>query len=136
MKVETVTTSNGKTRYMLVGSDCEPVLPAMRFIKFKDNSGAARNSLRSYCQHLKLFFEFLDQESLDYRQVNIDDIENLRKQQVATSSPKQIKREMTDVSKDIIIAAKNKRIKELEAENKRMKEELKMLRGRLYESLK
>ncbi|BAF60091.1 hypothetical protein PTH_2660 [Pelotomaculum thermopropionicum SI] len=62
-------------------------------------------------------------------------IENLRKQQAAAPSPKQIKREMTDASKDIIIAAKNKRIKELEAENKRLKEELKMLRGKLYESL-
>ena len=62
-------------------------------------------------------------------------IENLRKQQAAAPSPKQIKREMTDASKDIIIAAKNKRIKELEAENKRLKEELKILRGKLYESL-
>ncbi len=59
---------------MLVGFDCEPVLPVMRFIKFKDNSGAARNSLRSYCQHLKLFFEFIEQENLDYRQVNIDNM--------------------------------------------------------------
>ena len=65
-----------------------------------------------------------------------DRIENLRKQQAAAPSPKHIKREITDASKDIIIAAKNKRIKELEAENKRLKEELKMLRGRLYESLK
>ncbi|PHJ38280.1 hypothetical protein P378_10635 [Desulforamulus profundi] len=74
MRVETVTTPDGKTRYMLVGSDSEPVLPVMRFIKFKDNSGAARNSLRAYCQHLKLFFEFLEQEELDYRKINIDDM--------------------------------------------------------------
>ncbi|MDH7577412.1 MAG: tyrosine-type recombinase/integrase [Bacillota bacterium] len=74
MRVETVTTPDGKTRYILVGSDGEPVLPVMRFIKFKDNSGAARKSLRSYCQHLKLFFEFLEQENLDYRQVNIDNM--------------------------------------------------------------
>lgn len=74
MRVETVTTPDGKTRYMLVGSDGEPVLPVMRFIKFKDNSGAARNSLRAYCQHLKLFFEFLEQENLDCRQVSIDDM--------------------------------------------------------------
>jgi len=74
VRVETVTTPDGKTRYMLVGSDSEPVLPVMRFIKFKDNSGAARNSLRAYCQHLKLFFEFLEQEELDYRKINIDDM--------------------------------------------------------------
>jgi len=63
-------------------------------------------------------------------------IENLRKQQEAVPSPKQIKREMTSAGKDIIIAAKNKRIKELETENRRLKEELKKLRGKLYESLK
>jgi cell division protein FtsB len=42
---------------------------------------------------------------------------------------------LTETSKDIIIAAKNKRIKELEAENKQLKDELKVLRGKLYESL-
>ncbi len=31
---------------------------------------------------------------------------------------------MTDASKDVLIVAKNKRIKELEAENKRLKDEL------------
>jgi integrase len=74
MRVNTVITPEGKIRYMLVDSDGEPVLPAMRFIKFKDNSGAARNSLRSYCQHLKLFFEFLEQQGLDYRNVGIDNM--------------------------------------------------------------
>ncbi|BAF60093.1 site-specific recombinase [Pelotomaculum thermopropionicum SI] len=74
MRVETIRTSDGKIRYMLVDSDSEPVLPVMRFIKFKDNSGAARNSLRSYCQHLKLFFEFIEQEGLDYRKISIDDM--------------------------------------------------------------
>ncbi len=48
--------------------------------------------------------------------------------------PKQIKREMTDANKDAVIAAKNKRIKDLEDENKRLKQELQMLRGKLYES--
>jgi len=42
---------------------------------------------------------------------------------------------MTNSSKDIIIAAKNKKIMELEAENKQLKEDLKKLRGKLYESL-
>lgn len=74
MKVETVITSDKRTRYMLVDFQGEPVGPAMRYIKFKDNSGAARNSLRCYCQHLKLYFEFLEQEQLDYRSIRIDDM--------------------------------------------------------------
>jgi hypothetical protein len=40
---------------------------------------------------------------------------------------------MTDASKDVLIAAKNKRIKELEEENKNLKCEMKKLRGILYD---
>ena len=36
-------------------------------------------------------------------------------------------------SKDLLIAAKNKRIKELETENKQLKDELMKLRGMIYD---
>jgi cell division protein FtsB len=61
--------------------------------------------------------------------------ETLRKQQEGLPSPKQVKRETSDASKDVIIAAKNKRVKELEEENKQLKEELKKLRGKRYDSI-
>lgn len=60
-------------------------------------------------------------------------IEILKKQQDGLPSPQDMKRNMTDASKDALIAAKNKRIKELEDENKRLKEELLKLRGLVYE---
>lgn len=50
-----------------------------------------------------------------------DRIDTLRKQQEGLPSLKQVKREMTDASKDVLIAAKNKRIKELEKEVQRLK---------------
>jgi Family of unknown function (DUF6262) len=59
-------------------------------------------------------------------------IETLRRQQEGLS-PTQVKREMTDASKDVLIASKNKRIKVLEEENKRLKTELANLRGKLYD---
>jgi integrase len=74
MRVETVITPDGRERYMLVDSNYEPISPVLKFLKFKDNNDAARNSLRAYCQHLKLYFEFLEQEGLDYRNVSIDDM--------------------------------------------------------------
>lgn len=40
---------------------------------------------------------------------------------------------MTDASKDSLIAAKNNRIKKLEEENKRLKDELLKLRGMIYD---
>jgi len=63
-------------------------------------------------------------------------IEGLREQQENLPTPKQVKREMTDASKDVLIAAKNKKIKELESENKKLKEELKKLRGKQYDFLR
>ena len=59
---------------------------------------------------------------------HFDRIDTLRKQQEGLQSPKQVKREMTDLSKDVLIASKNKRIKELEEEVKRLKSIL----GRRY----
>lgn len=60
-------------------------------------------------------------------------IEELRKSQVDKSMNKGVK---TDKSKDIIISAKDKKIKELEAENKKLKEQLEILRSKLYEEFK
>lgn len=74
LRVEALITSEHKTRYMLVNALGEPVEPVLRYIKFKDNTGSARNTLRAYCYHLKLFFEFLEQESLSYYNIGIDEI--------------------------------------------------------------
>ena len=45
-----------------------------------------------------------------------------RKQHEGLPSPGQVKREMTDASKDVFIAVKNKHIKELQDENKRLRD--------------
>lgn len=41
----------------------------------------------------------------------------------------------TDKAKDVLLAAKDRRIKELEAENRKLKEELKVAYGKLYEKV-
>lgn len=74
MRVETVVTPNNKTRYILLNDVGEPVEPALKYLKFKDNTGAARNTLRAYCYHLKLFFEYLEQEQLDYQDIGLDEM--------------------------------------------------------------
>lgn len=61
-------------------------------------------------------------------------IEKLRDSQKGIK-PKQVKDKMTDNSKDILLAAKNKKIKELEDENKALRKELEVLRGKLYDTL-
>lgn len=57
-----------------------------------------------------------------YRNTKLrDQIETLRKQQEGLPSIKQVKRNMSDASKDVIIASLRKRVKDLENENKELK---------------
>ncbi len=60
MRVEEVVLPNGKIRYMLVNTEGHPVEIVLRFLQFKDMTNSARNTLRAYSYHLKLFFEFME----------------------------------------------------------------------------
>lgn len=62
-------------------------------------------------------------------------IEELRDKQVSRTINQRVKYDKTSKSKDIIIMAKDKKIKELEEENKKLKEQLEVIRGKLYEKL-
>lgn len=59
-------------------------------------------------------------------------IEDIRLQQVSKEINQRAKTDKTSKSKDIIIMAINRRIKELEEENKKLKKQLEILRGELY----
>lgn len=74
MEVVKVRTEDDKERYFVAGDDGLPVESVLKFIRFKDNTNYARNTLRMYCQHLKLYFEYLQQRQLDFQKVTIDDL--------------------------------------------------------------
>jgi len=46
----------------------------LKYLKFKDNAGYARNTLRIHCFHLKHFFTYLGEAEKDYMRVNIDEL--------------------------------------------------------------
>ncbi|WP_446897776.1 tyrosine-type recombinase/integrase [Clostridium sp. LBM24168] len=74
MEVVKVLREDGKERYYVEDNKGEAVDPILKFIRFKDNTNFARNTLKAYCQHLKLYFEYLEQRGLDFQQVTIDDL--------------------------------------------------------------
>lgn len=74
MEVVKVRTNEGKERYFVADDDGLPIEPILKFIRFKDNTNYARNTLRMYCQHLKLYFEYLQEHNLDFQKVTIDDL--------------------------------------------------------------
>lgn len=74
MDVVRVRTEEDKERYYVADDEGLPIEPILRFVRFKDNTNYARNTLRMYCQHLKLYFEYLQQCDLDFQKVTIDDL--------------------------------------------------------------
>lgn len=62
-------------------------------------------------------------------------IEGLRQKQLSKTMNQRAKYDKTSKSKDIIILAKDKKIKELEQENRKLKEQLEIIRGKLYEKM-
>jgi polyhydroxyalkanoate synthesis regulator phasin len=60
-------------------------------------------------------------------------IEELRIRQTESFSQKKIKKEMTESSKDNLLLAKNKKIKELSEEVKKLKQQLMYLQGKVYD---
>ncbi|MEH7491273.1 DUF6262 family protein [Neobacillus niacini] len=61
-------------------------------------------------------------------------IETLRKQQREIKSPKIVRKNMSDENKDSLIQVFRDRIRELEKENKQLKDEIKRVNGKLYEN--
>lgn len=92
-------------------------------------------------KQVKINFNSVSEESgvskaFLYRNTELRDrIQTLRKQQEGLPSIKQVKRNMNDASKDVIIASLRKRVKDLEKENKEIKEQLKVQFGKIYEGI-
>lgn len=74
MRVESFKTSRGLTRYLLVDSTGVPVEEVRKFLRFKDNCGRARNTLKAYCFHLKSYFEYLESISMSFDKVGMDEL--------------------------------------------------------------
>ncbi|MCC2543017.1 DUF6262 family protein [Bacillus thuringiensis] len=62
-------------------------------------------------------------------------IETLRQQQSQVPTPKQVKREMDNNNKDVVIASLKRRMKKLEDENKKLREQLKVSYANIYKQL-
>lgn len=72
-------------------------------------------------------------KSFIYNQSEIRErIETIRKKQIDIEVNRKSKTEKTSKTKDILIAAKDKKIKELNEEITRLKTENKVLKGKLY----
>jgi integrase/recombinase XerD len=74
MQVQEIVTQHLQKRYVVVDENGSLVVPVVRYLKYLDAIGRARNTLRTYAQGLSLYFTFLIQQNLDYQQVTLDDL--------------------------------------------------------------
>lgn len=74
MEVVKARNKDGYIRYYLNDDNGEPIEEVLRFLKFKDNTGYARNTLRMYCTHLKQYYDYLESREKSYQDINIDDL--------------------------------------------------------------
>ncbi len=74
MRVVEVETQDQKIRYVVVDAEGKLVIPAVHYLKYLDRLGSARNTLRSYAAALRLYWEFLSQEQLDWQLITLDDL--------------------------------------------------------------
>lgn len=72
MKVQEVKLDNNQKRYLLVKENGLPIIPVAKYLKYIDNCERSCNTQRTYCYALKLYFEYLEEIDVDYRNVNIN----------------------------------------------------------------
>ncbi|WP_439333766.1 site-specific integrase, partial [Stenotrophomonas maltophilia] len=44
----------------------------MKFIKYLDNTGKSPNTIKAYCYHLKLLYEFMEQRGVILNDINFE----------------------------------------------------------------
>ena len=74
MQVQEIVTQHHQKRYVVIDESGDLVVPVVRYLKYLDAIGRARNTLRAYAQGLSLYFSYLAQEQLDDQQVTLDDL--------------------------------------------------------------
>src|ERR1051326_8610505 len=74
MRVVEITTQQHEIRYVVIDDEGNLVEPIIRYLKYLDRIGSARNTLRSYASDLRLYWEFIQQQQLDWQQVTLDDL--------------------------------------------------------------
>lgn len=74
MRVQEIVTQQHQKRYIVVDESGVLVLPVVRYLKYLDAIGRARNTLRTYAHNLSLYFTYLTQQHLDYQLVTLDDL--------------------------------------------------------------
>lgn len=62
--------------WMVLDDDYIPVEPIQKYLHYLDSLERSPNTIQTYAYNLKLFWEFLQDNSLDWREVNLEKLSN------------------------------------------------------------
>src|SRR5713226_6745268 len=74
MRVVEIERQDGQRRYVVIDEDGGLVEPIVRYLKYLDCVDSARQTLRSYANSLKQYWEYLTQQQLNWQQMTLDDL--------------------------------------------------------------
>jgi site-specific recombinase XerD len=74
MRVVEIERQDQQKRYVVIDDTGRLIEPIVRYLKYLDRVGSARQTLRSYAFDLRLYWDFLSQEALDWQHVTLDDL--------------------------------------------------------------
>src|SRR2546425_12465969 len=74
MRVVEIETQDLQRRYVVIDDEGNLVEPVVRYLKYLDQRGAARQTIRSYASMLRLYWEFLSQQRLEWQQITLEDL--------------------------------------------------------------
>ncbi len=74
MRVIEIQRQDSQRRYVVIDEEGSLIEPIVRYLKYLDSIGSARQTLRSYAYSLRQYWEYLVQEHLDWHQVTLDDL--------------------------------------------------------------
>ncbi len=74
MKVQKGELGNGKIVWLVLDNDFTPIEPISKYLRYLDSLDRSPNTLAGYARNLKQYFEYLEQSSLNWKQVNLEQL--------------------------------------------------------------
>jgi integrase len=73
MKLQRVLINENHFTWLVLGKDYLPIEPIQSFIRYLENIERSPHTIRAYANHLKLYWEYLEEIKKDWKQVKLDD---------------------------------------------------------------
>ncbi|MUG92599.1 tyrosine-type recombinase/integrase [Scytonema sp. UIC 10036] len=74
MKVQKGQLENGKTIWLVLDDNYLPVEPISKYLRYLESLRRSPNTIASYARNLKLYWEYLQQSYLDWKEVNLSQL--------------------------------------------------------------